>query len=882
MSRAIELTACLIVRDAAEDLDWCLQSLASEVDEIVVVDTGSRDATKTIARRYAKHVYTYEWQDDFSAARNFALTKVRGTWVFFPDSDERLAGEPGALRRAVRGAEGLGEKALSVLRREVDEAGQPVEMPDNSAVRLLRRGGGLAYHDAIHEYLAYPDGTAPAAPLVPADEVFLYHRGYAPSRKMAKNRRNLAILEKAEREGIRKLYLHYYLAGLYSDLGRYDDVRRESELSLTARERPPRGARGRGRGVLGAREGVGRPRARRREVPELPDAYVRLAVDAMNRGDFREGERLLREAQAREMAFPANCPQDYDTFRAVLPQVKRLLTACRAELGQREHVMPAGKGIDPVEQKGKITVPKIPEIPEDVTARWQSAKAFAATVPPAAERVVLFGCGQGEAGEFLLRQNPEMRIYGWTATRSAARQVAHVLTAAFVGTPETADLELYGLADVDCIAYDVAACGVLTVEALRRHAAVLAQEGQMVLRLPQGRAGTIGKITSALREVGFESVLALKQKDDDDVVIVRATWQHVTSCAVQTIIGESIVTERIRVDDPNEVLATVPGFVTRSAPSSVSTQLADQMDASIVIRQRKNYDTLESAFKTIAFLRDRHCLLLYEVDDNPVLWAKKNESVHYIDFIGSHAVQVSTPALANVIRQYNPHVFVFENQLRELPEIRDYVAEEQARGGRVTLFFGALNREEDYDDILPALNAAFRKYGDQLQIRVLADVQFFQKLETQHKEFVADPKLHGGRFVPYEVYERVLHTADISLLPLHDTEFNRTKSDLKFIESAAHGAVVLASPTVYERTVVDGCTGCIYHSSEEFAAKLQRLIEDKLYRRAIAAAGRQYVKDHRLLSQHYLERAKAYQWIIAHHEELDRELGERLEKLRKG
>ena len=135
--------------------------------------------------------------------------------------------------------------------------------------------------------------------------------------------------------------------------------------------------------------------------------------------------------------------------------------------------------------------------------------------------------------------------------------------------------------------------------------------------------------------------------------------------------------------------------------------------------------------------------------------------------------------------------------------------------------------------------------------------------------------------MPYETYQSVLHTADISLLPLHNTEFNRTKSDLKFIESAAHGAVVLASPTVYERTVVDGCTGCIYHTPEEFAEKLQHLIEDKVYRHAIAAAAWQYVKDHRLLSQHYLERAEAYRWIIAHHEELDRELGERLEKLEK-
>ncbi|MDD6127293.1 MAG: glycosyltransferase, partial [Veillonellaceae bacterium] len=103
--------------------------------------------------------------------------------------------------------------------------------------------------------------------------------------------------------------------------------------------------------------------------------------------------------------------------------------------------------------------------------------------------------------------------------------------------------------------------------------------------------------------------------------------------------------------------------------------------------------------------------------------------------------------------------------------------------------------------------------------------------------------------------------------------------DLKFIESAGHGAVVLASPTVYERTVVDGCTGCIYHNPEEFSEKLARLIEDAPYRHAIADAAYGYVRKHRLLSQHYMERIRAYSWLIEHREELDRELEERLKEI---
>lgn len=885
MSRSVFLSACLIVRDAEEDLAWCLSSLSGEVDEIIVVDTGSRDATKSIARKYTKHVFSFAWQDDFSAARNFALSKVHGLWVFFPDSDEFLAGETGALRRAVKGAEGLGEKALSILRREVDEQGHPAGMPENPAVRILRRGGGMAYHDPVHEYLAYPDGSAPAAPLVPADELYLLHRGYAPSRKAAKAQRNLAILERLEREGKKKLYLHFYLAGLYFDLGRYEDACRESELSLAAGEHPAVGELSLWKNYMTALEKRGRTRALQelceralQEVPELPDTYARLGVDAMNRGNFAEGERLLQEAVQREAAFAAACPNDEDTFRMSLPQVQGLLAECRKQLGRQ-----GDRSVEKEPQNGGqevptvwATVPKEPEVSPEEAARRKAAEKVADLLPPAARTIVLFGCRNGDAGQIFLQRSPDARIYGFTGMRAEAAAAGQCCTAAFVGTPEMVDLELYGLSHVDCIAYDLSSCGALTEAAVRRHASVLAAEGQVVFLAKPEEEQVMVQLSHILQKLEFQSVLVRA-----DEGIVRACRAKTTSCAVQTLVGEGIVTARVRVTEPDGFLATEPGFAMAEDEQAIRRDLVDHMDTSIVIRQRKGYESLASAKQIVSYLREHHHILLYEIDDNPNRWPEKSEVSFHMDFIGSHAVQVSTPALADVIRPYNPHVFVFENQLKELPAPRDYAAEEQARNGRVTIFFGALNREEDYADILPVLNEAAKRYGDQLQFRVLADSQFYRGLVSEHKEYIADPKLYDGRYVPYPVYQRVLHTADISLLPLHNTEFNRTKSDLKFIESAAHGAVVLASPTVYERTVVDGCTGCIYHTPEEFAEKLQHLIEDKVYRHAIAAAAWQYVKDHRLLSQHYLERAEAYRWIIAHHEELDRELGERLEKLEK-
>ncbi len=71
----MELSLCMIVRDEEACLERCLQSVREAVDEIVILDTGSGDATKAIAARYADRVEDYAWRDDFAAARNasFAL-----------------------------------------------------------------------------------------------------------------------------------------------------------------------------------------------------------------------------------------------------------------------------------------------------------------------------------------------------------------------------------------------------------------------------------------------------------------------------------------------------------------------------------------------------------------------------------------------------------------------------------------------------------------------------------------------------------------------------------------------------------------------------------------------------------------------------------------
>ena len=59
------ITACLIVKNEEDMLRKCLESLRDGIDEIIIVDTGSTDKTKVIAKEFTDKVYDFEWNNDF-------------------------------------------------------------------------------------------------------------------------------------------------------------------------------------------------------------------------------------------------------------------------------------------------------------------------------------------------------------------------------------------------------------------------------------------------------------------------------------------------------------------------------------------------------------------------------------------------------------------------------------------------------------------------------------------------------------------------------------------------------------------------------------------------------------------------------------------------
>ena len=115
-------------------------------------------------------------------------------------------------------------------------------------------------------------------------------------------------------------------------------------------------------------------------------------------------------------------------------------------------------------------------------------------------------------------------------------------------------------------------------------------------------------------------------------------------------------------------------------------------------------------------------------------------------------------------------------------------------------------------------------------------------------------------------------------MPLKDNEFNRSKSDLKFVECGGHGTVSLASPVVYSGVIEEGKTGFIYRDEKEFVQKLKFLIENPGKRREVAETAYNYVRYNRLMSQHYMERLDWYSELYAKLPELRAAADARIEK----
>lgn len=198
----MRVSLTMIVKDEEADLPRCLASVADCVDEIIVVDTGSTDRTKDVARRHGAAVFDFTWVDDFAAARNEALRHATGDWILWLDADDYLDDDNRRRLRALV-ADLRDENAayeMDCLLLHDAEAGK--ETIRVSHVRLFRNDPRVRWQHRVHEQVL--PSLCQLGIDVRCTDIVIRHGGYFdPEWTRRKLERNLRLLrlEDAERPG---------------------------------------------------------------------------------------------------------------------------------------------------------------------------------------------------------------------------------------------------------------------------------------------------------------------------------------------------------------------------------------------------------------------------------------------------------------------------------------------------------------------------------------------------------------------------------------------------------------------------------------------------------------------------------------------------------
>src|SRR5699024_3683098 len=120
----------------------CLDSVKEAVDEIIIVDTGSKDETREIARRYTPHVYDFFWKDDFSAARNESFAHATRDFLLWLDADDVVENAEALVRFKRDVLDGL-DVVMAPYHVAFDAQGNPTFTYYRE--RILRAGMGFRW-----------------------------------------------------------------------------------------------------------------------------------------------------------------------------------------------------------------------------------------------------------------------------------------------------------------------------------------------------------------------------------------------------------------------------------------------------------------------------------------------------------------------------------------------------------------------------------------------------------------------------------------------------------------------------------------------------------------------------------------------------------------
>lgn len=209
----ITISLCMIVKNEEDMLARCLDHIVDLVDEIIIVDTGSTDSTRKIAKEYTDGVYSFEWVDDFAAARNYAFSKAKMQYCMWLDADDVI--EESERQKFKELKKSLNSQIDFVMMRyhtAFDENGKPSFWYYRE--RWIKNNGKHLWNGEVHEVIT-PNGVTMYS------DVAVSHKKLRPGDAD----RNLQIYEKLLSKGkiLEPRQQYYYGRELYYHK-RYEDA----------------------------------------------------------------------------------------------------------------------------------------------------------------------------------------------------------------------------------------------------------------------------------------------------------------------------------------------------------------------------------------------------------------------------------------------------------------------------------------------------------------------------------------------------------------------------------------------------------------------------------------------------------------------------------
>jgi glycosyltransferase involved in cell wall biosynthesis len=227
----LDIGVAMIVKNSAQHITFALQSVRTFARQIVVVDTGSDDSTPEICVAFGAELHFHRWRDNFSEARNYALSAMRTTWILQLDSDEELLTDTISSVDYIISDTTAGGATVTIINVLADNT-----QSRHSFTRLFRKHPEIRYSGAIHEQIA--PSVIQAGFAIRNSQLAIRHVGYS-IHTTDRSQRNISLIQQELADSPNDVWLKYHLAmTLFSDkkyaetLEICDDIMYSKELNI--------------------------------------------------------------------------------------------------------------------------------------------------------------------------------------------------------------------------------------------------------------------------------------------------------------------------------------------------------------------------------------------------------------------------------------------------------------------------------------------------------------------------------------------------------------------------------------------------------------------------------------------------------------------------